>query len=359
MQQFPREHTSHHQETSLPPAREVVSNIWQIPLPAPLPLRSVNVYALLGQDGWALLDSGTPTRSARRVLYEELQRLGLRIEHLRTIVLSHHHPDHTGLFAELHQQSGAAVLMHPLDAVTLDIIREGKLHQRFEQISRFLAHHGIPASQRWSAQTNPTTPYDAIRVPPREAITLVEDGQQLDLVGASYRVVWTPGHADGHISLFRERDGVLLVADHVLPQTTPNVGLYSEQDPSNPLGNYFDALAKVAALPVSISLPGHGDPFHQLGERIQEIRQHHSQRFQSILTLLSQRPQHANELADTLFKDRLHDPDIRRLAVGEVLAHLSYLHQQGQVEPYHTKEGIIIYTLPSQNTQEATQIQLQ
>src|SRR5437660_12860612 len=103
-----------------------------------------------------------------------------------------------------------------------------------------------------------------IHVPPQQAITHVEDGEIITLAGERYRVIWTPGHSDGHICLFRERDGVFIAADHVLPRITPNVGLYSEYDRANPLGDYLTSLRKVADLPATSVLPGHGAPFEDL-----------------------------------------------------------------------------------------------
>src|SRR5581483_10475488 len=140
-----------------------------------------------------------------------------------------------------------------------------------------------------------------IHVPRHEDITPVEDGQYLELVGERYRVIWTPGHSDGHICLFRERDGVFLAADHVLPRITPNVGLYSEYNRANPLGDYLDSLRKVEHLPASIVLPGHGDPFSDLAGRVRELIEHHAEREGEILHLLANRPQDAYQLAKQLF----------------------------------------------------------
>jgi len=184
-----------------------------------------------------------------------------------------------------------------------------------------------------------------IRVPPHEAITLVEDGEEIDLVGERYRVIWTPGHSDGHICLFRERDGVFLAADHVLPRITPNVGLYSKRDRVNPLGDYLNSLEKVANLPASIVLPGHGEPFVDLAGRTAEIIEHHRQREMEILALLEERPQHAYELAEQLFGHRWNNSEARRMAVAETLSHLEHLRFGGQVEQRRTSDGLILYAV--------------
>lgn len=343
-QTFPEQPRSN--DVTFPIAREVVADLWKICVPIPFPLRTVNMYALVGKDGWALIDTGMGTPDARAA-FEEWQRLsGLRIETLRAIILTHHHPDHVGLSGELHAQSGAPVYMHPIDEVNLQIIWSGTLPKRFEAVSRFFQQHGLPPTQLWYNQTDQNAVRHLINVPPHEAFLPLEDGQVLDLMGERYRVIWTPGHADGQICLFRERDGVFLAADHVLPRITPNIGLYSDTDRKNPLDDYLNSLNKVATLPASIVLPGHGEPFTDLTGRVGEIIAHHKERLQQILDLLTKEPQHANQLTNQLFQQRtLQNDEARRMAVAEVLAHLEYLRFQGKVEQHHTKDGTILYAI--------------
>src|SRR5438105_13411168 len=93
-------------DSPLPDVREVAPGIWKITLPIPFPLRTVNVYALVGKDGWALVDAGIGVPEARAAFWEGLQRIGgaidlaLTVDTLRAIVLSHDHPDHIGLSGE-------------------------------------------------------------------------------------------------------------------------------------------------------------------------------------------------------------------------------------------------------------------
>lgn len=328
----------------LPEAREVAPGIWKITVPIPFPLRTVNMHAIVGKDGWALIDTGMGIPDARTAFSAGLERAGLTIDTLHAIVLTHHHPDHVGLSGELQEQSGAAVYMHPIDEESVQILWKGTMPQRFGSVSHFLAQHGMPPTQLWFSQVNPEVMRSIIRVPPHEAFTLVEDGQHINLVGEDYRVIWTPGHSDGQICLLRERDGVFFAADHVLPRITPNVGLYSQYDRQNPLGDYLNSLAKVMHLPASIVLPGHGEPFKDLGARAKEIIAHHAERELEILGLLDGRPQHAYQLAMQLFGNRLKNNEAQRMGAAEVLSHLEYLRYNGQVKQQHTADGLILYT---------------
>ncbi len=341
MQQFPSAGASGNEPP--PEAREVAPGIWKITLPIPFPLRTVNVYALVGHDGWALIDAGMGTPEARAAFHDGLERAELKQANLRSIVLTHHHPDHIGLSGELQEQSNAAVYMHPIDEAAVYRNWVGSLPERFERVSKFFAQHGLPPTELWYTRADQRAMRSIIRVPPRGAITPVEDGEALGLVGERYKILWVPGHADGQVCLFRESDGVFLAADHVLPRITPNVGLYSEYDRPNPLGDYLDSLAKVANLPATIVLPGHGEPFTDLAGRTAEIAAHHEERLAQILTLLDEKPQHAHLLTEQLFSHRLKNDEARRMAVAEVLSHLEYLRYRGQVEQHRTNDGLILY----------------
>ncbi len=323
----------------------ISQNIIKLSVPIPFPLHDVNMYALVSKDGWVLVDCAIGTPDARAALSTGLCLAGLHIDKLQAIVLTHHHPDHVGLSGELQEQSGARVYMHPIDEALLQQSwSRNAAPPSTAENELFFSQHDVPGMQQAHDQQGLNRLRSIIHVPPHEAFTLIEDGQEIELAHELYQVVWVPGHSDGQISLFRQRDGVFLSADHVLPRVTPNIGLYSSQNRENPLGDYLQSLAKVAHLPASIVLPGHGDAFPHLTERVAEIIAHHEQRLQQILLLLAEQPQHAYQLTDSLFGARLQNNQARHMAVAEVLAHLEYLRFQGLLERQHTETESILYT---------------
>lgn len=335
---------SHRADEPLPETREIAPGIWKITMPIPFPLRTVNVYALVGVDGWALVDAGMGTPDARAAFTAGLERAGLHIADLKALVLTHHHPDHIGLSGELQEQSGACVYMHPIDERSVRILREGTMPKRFHSVSNFFTQHGLENTNLWYTRTDPQAMRTILRVPPHEAFALVDDGTCIDLVGETYQVIWVPGHCDGQIVLFRARDGVFLAADHVLPRITPNVGLYSPFDRPDPLGDYLNSLHKVEHLPANLVLPGHGEPFADLGGRVREILHHHDERLAQIIVLLQERPQHAADLTRQMFPSRrIENHEALRMAMAEIMAHLEYLRLQGKLKQQQTDEGTILY----------------
>ena len=106
--------------------------------------------------------------------------------------------------------------MHPIDEASVQLIYSGTMPERFGRVSHFFTQHGLPPTSLWLNNMNQQEARTILSVPPHEAFTLVEDGDYIELAGERYRVIWTPGHSDGQICLFRERDGVFLAADSAI-----------------------------------------------------------------------------------------------------------------------------------------------
>src|SRR5204862_6497919 len=145
----------------------------------------------------------------------------------------------------------------------------------------------------------------------------LREGDRVD----GWEVLELPGHADGHICLFR--DGVLVAGDHILGVITPTIGLYPTGRP-DPLGEYLASLERTIEFAPQIALPGHGDPIDDPAGRVPEIQDHHRIRLDETAAALSEEPRSAYEVSLVLFGDDL-DASQRRFALAETLAHLERL----------------------------------
>lgn len=150
----------------------------------PIP-NAINVLLLAGADGWTLVDTGLG-RSAGRI-QSALRLLGAGPGDLRRIVITHHHPDHIGgLPAMLAWAPAAEVWASEAEAEIIAGTRAT------DPIRNPLLRRGM-AARRW-----PTAPVTRMLV----------KGDDV----AGFRVVATPGHTRGHISLLRD-DDLLFTAD--------------------------------------------------------------------------------------------------------------------------------------------------
>ncbi|EQD66010.1 Zn-dependent hydrolase, partial [mine drainage metagenome] len=107
-------------------------------------------------------------------------------------------------------------------------------------------------------------------------ITIVQDGR----LNSDLTYMTVPGHSPGSVAFMLERQGLLFSGDHILERITPNIGVYEEEQ--DMLGEYLVSLDRVKDRGFKVCLPGHGRPFAGIGERIDEIKEHHSLRLKEI-----------------------------------------------------------------------------
>jgi len=102
------------------------------------------------------------------------------------------------------------------------------------------------------------------------------------------------------------------------------------EDP-NPLSSFLASLERLTRLPEeTLVLPSHGLPFTGLHKRIAYLIEHHRLRLNDIEQALSTK-QCAAELFSLLFRRKLDHQQLS-FALGETLAHLSYLENQSLVQ---------------------------
>src|SRR5215208_5464730 len=108
-----------HHVSALPP------HVVRIPLPLPLPdLRVVNVYAILGDDGVTLVDSGWADEPSETVIVEALDRLGFAPEDVRRVVVTHAHWDHYSRAIGWQRRYGTTVMIGRHERHTIEAFDE-------------------------------------------------------------------------------------------------------------------------------------------------------------------------------------------------------------------------------------------
>jgi len=153
----------------------------------------INSFALVNDDGSVtLVDTGLKRAPARIVA--GLASIGKHPRDVTRIVLTHVHPDHAGGAAEMSRRTGAPVLVHEDDH---DWARSGRItgaNDPSTWLGRLFARTGDAKIEAFE---------------PGPALT---DGQLLPVSGG-VRVVHTPGHSPGHISLLIETSRTLITGD--------------------------------------------------------------------------------------------------------------------------------------------------
>ncbi len=92
---------------------EVAPGVARMQLPIRMPgLGHVNCYALIDNEGAAVVDPGLPGTASWKALQARLARVDLAMKDVHTVVITHSHPDHFGGAARLAKESGAKIVAH-------------------------------------------------------------------------------------------------------------------------------------------------------------------------------------------------------------------------------------------------------
>jgi glyoxylase-like metal-dependent hydrolase (beta-lactamase superfamily II) len=292
---------------------ELLDGIRRVTLPLPTRPGHVHAYLLPGADGWTVVDTGLGLPGAADDWRAALAQAGGAVAR---IVITHFHPDHVGAAADLAALTGAPVHEGALDAAQSR--RVWGSADWAERIAAWFVRNGVPDALA----------ADLVEQGRLYAPLIRPAGRTTDLADelAGWRVVETPGHADGHVCLLR--DGVLVAGDHVLPGISPAIGLYPESRP-DPLGDYLSSLELVERLAPHTLLPGHGDVVRDPAGRARELRAHHDERLAATRALLGDDLRTGHAVSLGLFGADLA-PAARRFAVAETLAHLEHLVATGR-----------------------------
>ncbi|MCZ6464137.1 MAG: MBL fold metallo-hydrolase, partial [Proteobacteria bacterium] len=90
------------QESARREISEVGPGILRMELPIRMPgLGHVNMYALIDDEGAAVVDPGMPGPATWKAIVDRLRQADLKVKDVHTVVVTHSHPDHFGGAARL------------------------------------------------------------------------------------------------------------------------------------------------------------------------------------------------------------------------------------------------------------------
>ena len=151
-----------------------------------------------GEVAITIIDAGWRLYHHRRII-EYLGRLGHGPGSVRQLISTHYHPDHVGGMAGLRQATGAPLAAHHIEAPYLSGEAGRKIPNPVRPV--WLRPFMWPLLT-WMAPA---------QVPVASSL---HEGDVLPLLSGA-RVIHTPGHTPGSISLIFPEEGVLIVGDAI------------------------------------------------------------------------------------------------------------------------------------------------
>jgi glyoxylase-like metal-dependent hydrolase (beta-lactamase superfamily II) len=209
---------------------------------------TVNSYLVVEGSEVTLIDAGLP--ADRRLLVAELDSLGLGLDAVRALLLTHGDTDHIGFARWLWEE------------------KQIPAHVHAEDVARAKKEVKKPATGWGPMKVGPVlgfTWYSArhggLRIPPVGEVATYDHDEQLDLPGRP-RVVHVPGHTPGSVAIHVPSVDALFLGDSM---TTRNVLTGATGPKPAPFTLDPDqaqqSLERIEGVDATWVLPGHGPAY--------------------------------------------------------------------------------------------------
>lgn len=299
---------------------------------------------VINSDSPFLMDTGR--RGMGPLLMQMMESGGTKAADLEFVILSHGHEDHDGGLFALKQAAGIQVMAHePYEALTA-FSSDQAPSERLQNFPASCWHCPMPESFSEKHCRDYHNERNKI------GVTSITGGVCEVAPGVS--VLHVPGHSPDCVAVLLN-DEVILTGDAILPEITPHPSRekyfkstrcmlpshFASADQLYGFRAYIRSVKNLRKIsdefPNLTVLPGHrftsnGDfNLMNLGQRCDELIQHHIQRCSDILKLITSMPKTPEEIAHEYFEPELLKGFGMHLATNELLSHFELLELSGDI----------------------------
>ena len=313
---------------------EVAPGVRWVRMPLPFSLKWINLWLLEDGDGWTLVDTGIQTSETKqhwRTIFANSAELGgLGGKPIKRVIVTHMHPDHVGLAGWITRKFQCDLWMTKLEYLTCRVL--------VADTGREAPEAGVTFYRAAGWEQEDLDRYvdrfggfgKAVSQLP-DAFRRLDDGQEIEIGGRTWRIVTGCGHSPDHACLWCPELNVLISGDQILPRISSNVSVFPTEPEADPLADWLRSCKKIRdTVPADVlTLPSHNEPFRGAHKRLDALVDGHELGMKRLLSRLDE-PKRAIDLFTALFA-RAIEKDSLSMATGETIAHLNCLKGRGLV----------------------------
>ncbi len=292
-------------------------------------LDHINLYFLRDGESWAVVDTGIGSKDSMAI-WQDVFDNHMDGQPVSRVIVTHLHPDHSGLAGWMCRKFGAPLLMTRDEYFLCRLMAADTGNPAPREGIEFYERAGFTHEQIENYKTRFGGFGKAISPMPH-GYHRMQDGQSLLIHGREWQIIVGAGHSPEHACLWCPELNVCLTGDQLLPNISSNVSVWPTEPECNPLEYWISSCKKLKrALPENVLvLPAHGIPFTGAHRRLDKLIRHHERALERLYDFCKT-PKLSTEVYPALFRTKITDGN-RLMAVGESIAHLNCLTARGKM----------------------------
>jgi len=304
-------------------------------------LNHINLWALKDGDEWVVVDTSVGNKDSKAIWEGHFANL-MGGRPINRVIVTHLHPDHSGLAGWICRRFEAPLLMTRGEYFLCRLMAADTGQAAPAEGLRFYKKAGYTDSQLELYKTRFGGFGKAI-TPMPHSYDRIEDNDVIKIGGRSWHVIIGSGHSPEHACLWCPELSLVISGDQILPNISSNVSVWPTEPEANPLGQWINSCYKLRdTLPMdTLVCPSHGIPFRGAHARLSKLIDHHEKALKRLYDFC-RTPKLSTEVYPVLFRRTINDGN-RIMAVGESIAHLNCLKERGMVSRRLNDAGQFTY----------------